>query len=185
VPGRTLLIEDVYGTALAEAARTADLTILGPAHAEGESLLNPPPADEVLVQAGGPVLVLPPGPASLPPGRAVIGWNGSRQAARALKDALPLLAAAREVVVLTLGEDMSGSIEAAARMLGRHEVRAHVESRPEQGPTGRQLLAVAAELGADLLVVGAYSHSRLREAVFGGTTQEILAEAKLPVLFGY
>jgi nucleotide-binding universal stress UspA family protein len=185
VPGRTLLIEDVYGTALAEAARTADLTILGPAHAEGESLLNPPPADEVLVQAGGPVLVLPPGPASLPPGRAVIGWNGSRQAARALKDALPLLVAAREVVVLTLGEDMGGSIEAAARMLGRHEVRAHVESRPEQGPTGRQLLAVAGELGADLLVVGAYSHSRLREAVFGGTTQEILAEAKLPVLFGY
>lgn len=185
VPGRTLLIEDVYGTALVEAARTVDLTILGPARAEGEGAVSPPPVDEVLIHAGGPVLVLPPGPARLPPMRALVGWNGSRQAARAMKDALPLLVEAEEVIVLTLGEDVSRSLEAAAAMLGRHGARVRTELRPEQGATGAQLLDLADELGADLLVMGAYSHSRLREAVFGGATHEILGTARLPVLFGY
>ena len=185
IPGLMLLLEDLYGTALAEAARTVDLTILGPARAEGESLVSLPPADEVLIHAGGPVIILPPGPANLPPSRVVLGWNGSRQAARALKDALPLLAVAQEAVVLTLGEDEPASLEAAAAMLGRHGVKARVERRPEQGATGRQLLSVAGELGADLLVMGAYSHSRLREAIFGGATHDVLDEARLPVLFGY
>ena len=70
-------------------------------------------------------------------------------------------------------------------MLGRHGVKARIESRPEHGSDRPPAPGIAGELGADLLVVGAYSHSRLREAVFGGTTQEILAEAQLPVLFGY
>ena len=67
-------------------------------------------------------------------------------------------------------------------MLGRHGVKARGEVRPEEGGTADRLLAVAGEVGADLLVMGAYSHSRLREAVFGGATRDVLGHARLPVL---
>ena len=184
VPARELFLEDLYGAALSHAARTADLTVLGPAQATG--LAAPAePVDEVLVQAGGPVLVLPPEECHLPAARALVAWNGSRQAARAMKDALPLLGLAEDVVVLTLGDGAEGSLEAAAAMLVRHGVKARAERRPESGPAGEQIQAVAAELGAGLVVMGAYSHSRLREAVFGGATREALGVARLPVLFSF
>lgn len=188
LPVRELLAEDLAGTALSDAARTADLTLLGPAWVGGVAVPMPQPVDEVLIQAGGPVIVLPEKGSVLPAARAVVAWNGSRQAARAMKDALPLLRLAEGgVVVLALGDGTGDdSLEAAVGMLARHGVKARAERRPEQGGTGRALLAAAGELGAGLLVMGAYSHSRLRQAVLGGATREILhAAADLPVLFSY
>jgi nucleotide-binding universal stress UspA family protein len=185
VPARVLLVEDVYGTAVSDAARTADLTIVGPAHAEGLAPAPSQTVDSVLVEAGGPVLFLPAkSKVRLPPARALVAWDGGRQAARAVKDALPMLTLAEDVLVLTLGEDEGGSLEAVTAMLGRHGVKARAEVRPEEGGTGDRLLAVAGEVGADLLVMGAYSHSRLREAVFGGATRDVLERARLPVLLG-
>lgn len=187
---RVLLVEDLFGVAFSDAARTADLAILGPAADDGDAATPPPPqpVEDVLVQAGGPVLVLPrdAGAARLPAARALVAWNGSRQAARALKDAAPLLALAEETVVLTLGEAASeASLGAAADLLRRHGIAARPQRRAEEGSAGGQILAAAAELGAGLVVMGAYSHSRLREAVFGGATSEVLAEARVPVLFAH
>jgi nucleotide-binding universal stress UspA family protein len=184
---RLLAVEDLYGKAVSDAAHTVDLTILGPAHTEGLAPAAAQPVDDVLIHAGGPVLVLPRGPARLPPMRVVIAWNAGRQAARALKDALPLLQQATETTVLELdeeGTDGRSTLDPVLAMLIRHGVKARGERRaPGSASIGAQLLETAGELGADLLVMGAYSHSRLREAVFGGATREVLDHATLPVLF--
>jgi nucleotide-binding universal stress UspA family protein len=187
LPQRLLALEDVFGSAITDAARTVDLTILGPAHTVG---LTPAPAqsvDDVLVHAGGPVMVLPRARARLPSPRVMVAWNASRQAARAVKDALPLLKAAQETVVVEITEaepeDRAG-LDAILAMLVRHGVTVRGEQRAAgSAATSARLLEAASELGADLLVMGAYSHSRLREAVFGGTTREVLDTARLPVLF--
>jgi hypothetical protein len=185
LPARELFVEDDDGGALFRIARTADLTILGPAWQEGRESPGAQPVDDVLIQAGGPVLVHPGGgapAAPLPAAKALVAWDGSRQAARAAKDALPLLASAEEVVVLALGAGVAGTEEAVA-MLGRHGVPARAERRPDERQAGGQLLDAAARLGAGLLVMGAYGHSRLRELVLGGATREVLRRADLPVLF--
>jgi nucleotide-binding universal stress UspA family protein len=129
--------------------------------------------------------MLPPG-ASGPFGTAIVaGWNGSREAARAVHEALPFLTAAERVVLCAVGEEAARHLEAAATALRRHRVPVH----PEQvdgpdGNAGETLLARAAAHGADLLVMGAYGHGRLRELMFGGATRHVLREATLPVLFG-
>jgi nucleotide-binding universal stress UspA family protein len=185
LPTRELFLEDDDGAALSRVARAADLTILGPAWREGLGAQAAQPVDDVLVQAGGPVLVHPSGgtAAALPAAKALVAWDGSRQAARAAKDALPLLVLAEEVVVLALGGGDAGGPETAVAMLGRHGVHARAERRPTEDAAGEQLLAASASLGAGLLVMGAYGHSRLRELVLGGATREVLRRADLPVLF--
>jgi nucleotide-binding universal stress UspA family protein len=119
---------------------------------------------------------------------ALVAWNASREATRAAHDALPFLHAAERVVLCAIGDPATADpgLEDAAAMLDRHGVAVQVEQVP--GPdsgtgVGEALLARAAEHGADLLVMGAYGHSRLREFVLGGTTRRVLREATLPVLF--
>jgi hypothetical protein len=141
VPARVLLVEDVYGTAVSDAARTADLTVVGTGPAKALEPARSQSVDSVLVEAGGPVLFLPAkSKVRLPPARALVAWDGGRQAARAVKDALPMLTLAEDVLVLTLGGDEGGSLEAVTAMLGRHGVKARAEVRPEEGGTGDRLL---------------------------------------------
>ncbi|GBD44301.1 hypothetical protein HRbin40_01786 [bacterium HR40] len=164
-------------------ARTVDLTLAPRTEATGLEAFEPALAEHLVMGAGGPVLVLPPQLPTSDIGRQVlVAWNGSRQSCRALHDALPFLALADRVEVLAIGEEAGASLEDALVMLRRHGVDPQGVRLPESGPIGRQLLAEAEARGADLLVMGAYGHSRLRELVLGGATRHILAHAPLPLL---
>ncbi|HYU11246.1 MAG TPA: universal stress protein, partial [Stellaceae bacterium] len=115
-----------------------------------------------------------------------------REAARAVNDAMPLLAAAEAVTVLTIdpeqGPDGHGEIPGAdiALHLARHGVKAQVERTISAGiGVGNMLLSWAADLEADLLVMGAYGHSRVRELLLGGATRTVLTSMTLPVLMAH
>lgn len=183
-----LPVRDVYeegepGEIIAEAARAVDLTVAAQSGG-GLDPLTRHPIDQVILSAGGPVLMLPrTGLGERVGRRPVVAWNGSRESARALKDALPFLVTAETVVLVSAGEDAALGLEAAAAMLRRHAAQVTTQQIEAGHAAGATLLNAAREAGGDLLVMGAYGHSRLREIVLGGATREVLRDAEMPVLF--
>ncbi len=175
-------------------ARYADLTIL-PAMPRGgeERMFVHDYFHDVLRQSGRPVLVVPDGAtATLPPRRAVIAWKPTREASRAIAGAMPLLKKAEAVDVLVIdpvvAESAHGGEPGAdiAAHLARHGLKVEVVTRPSMNfSVAYALLDYARHAGADLLVAGGYGHSRLREALLGGTTRELLETTHLPVLFAH
>jgi nucleotide-binding universal stress UspA family protein len=162
-------------------ARTRDLCIVplaGPYDGQMEVV------EAVLFTAGRPVLVFRAGQSSLPstaPGTVVLAWDGSRCAARALADALPILKLARQVRVLTILRE-----KPAPRPLTAHDVAAVIDEVDAGGrPIGAVLDAYLAEHRADLMVMGGYGHTRLREVVLGGATEHMLHRAKTPVFLSH
>jgi nucleotide-binding universal stress UspA family protein len=137
-----------------------------------------------VLKTGRPALIVPyirSHPASLE--TVLLAWDGSAQAARALGDALPLLAQAGRVVIVGVDADPSEPDGAALEQhLARHGINASFKRTSSAGDIGNTLLSYAADLGADLMVMGAYGHSRLREDIFGGTTNTILESMTIPVL---
>jgi nucleotide-binding universal stress UspA family protein len=175
-------------------ARYADLTVLPGMPRDGaETMYVHDHFHDILRKSGRPLLVVPDGStARLPPKRAVVAWKPTREASRAIADAMPLLAQAEQVDVLVIdpvvGEAAHGGEPGAdiAAHLARHGLRVEVETRPSMNfSVAYALLYHARQVGADLLVCGGYGHSRLREAVLGGTTRELLQTAHLPVLFSH
>jgi nucleotide-binding universal stress UspA family protein len=167
-------------------ARYADLTIVGQADPGAH---DPVPADlpeRIVLGAGRPVLVVPYAGTFQGVGdRVLIGWNATRQAARAVHDAMPILEAASKVTVLTINAD-KGPVEELARHLARHGVQADISAlRSDDVEVAALILSRAADLSADLIVMGAYGHSRLRELVLGGATREILQSMTVPVLMAH
>lgn len=184
---------DRLGDALARQARHADLAIVGQPDPERSGVDDALLVEAAFMGSGRPALVIPYiGPRAVPPERVLAAWDGSREAARALNDALPLLARAKEVALLiidpeTLG-DRVGQVPGAdiAAHLARHGIAVTVKTAPSGGlDPGDVLLSVAADEATDLLVMGGYGHSRLRELVLGGTTAHILKHMTLPVLFSH
>ncbi len=138
-----------------------------------------------LFSTGRPVLVCP--PADTVPRvlgeRIAIAWNGSTEAARAVALSLPLIQAANEIIVLDGGADDHGaSGDELLRYLEIRGVEARREPISGDDNPGRAILAAAAAAGADLLVMGAYSHSREHESVFGGATQHVVDRTTMPVI---
>jgi nucleotide-binding universal stress UspA family protein len=175
-------------------ARYVDLTILGqldPDGGESESLRPHP--EHVTLASGRPILIVPyAGQFETVGRRVLIGWNATREATRAVNDAMPLLIEADVVTVLTIdaheGPDGHGELPGAdiSLHLARHGVKATVERTVSAGiPAGDVLLSRAADLGADLLVIGAYGHSRVRELLLGGATRSILQSMTVPVLMSH
>lgn len=180
--------------AVALHARYADLSVLGqPEPGTPTAGITELVLEAALFNSGRPVLMLPyAGRPDAAMGSVLIGWNASKEATRAVNDALPLLRAAREVRVLAInprgGVGGQGDLPAAdiALHLARHGVTATAQHivTTEIGESD-VLLNTAADGGADLLVMGAYGHSRLREIVFGGVTRGILARMTVPVLLSH
>ena len=175
-------------------ARYVDLTILGQLNPDrGDLDLIRPRPEQVAFASGRPVLVVPyAGDFEVVGRRVLIGWNASREATRAVNDAMPLLMAADAVTVLTIdareGADRHGELPGAdiSLHLARHGVTAEIERTVSAGiGPGEVLLSRAADLGADLLVIGAYGHSRVRELLLGGATRSILQSMTLPVLMSH
>lgn len=169
----------------ARAAATVDLVITGQEVGDMLDAVVPNVTEHLVTEAGGPVLMLPPGGLDGPLGRRVmIGWNGTKEAKRALVDALPFLKAADQVWLATVGDAEAVRLDRARRMLGRHDVEAKELVLADNGQeAGAQLLEQAQANDADLLVMGAYSRSRLREMILGGATRHVLHNASMPVLF--
>jgi nucleotide-binding universal stress UspA family protein len=179
--------EDAGFDRLNEIVRIFDLVIIEQENAEegpqGRSLT----IESVVFGSGRPVLIVPyiqARPASLK--NVLVAWDGSAPAARALGDALPLLARADRVELLSVGgkalKGCDGQGVAVTRHLARHGIDATFKHTTSAGDIGNTLLSHAADTGADLLVMGAYGHSRLREAVFGGTTRTLFESMTIPVL---
>jgi nucleotide-binding universal stress UspA family protein len=179
---------------LALHARYADLVVVGtPSPHTTLSLEAPDLAAEVVLAAGRPVLVVPAAGAAQPLGRRIaVAWNASREAARAVTDALPLIEGADHVVVLIVRPKTGAHAHGpepgvdVAHYLARHgtDVEVVVVDGP-QADVGDVLLRETARLQADLLVMGAYGHSRLRELVLGGATRTALERRTLPLLMSH
>ena len=141
-----------------------------------------------LFESGRPVLISPPdSPRSLAT-NILIAWNRSTEQARATAFAMPLLRLAQRITILTVeGSTVAGpSGEQMARSLRMNGIAAEpMTLTAGKRNAGELILAKAAELGCDLIVKGAYTQSRLRQMIFGGTTRDILAHAKLPVLMAH
>lgn len=168
-----------------EEARTVDLSVAPRIGATGFEAFEPDIAEHLVMGAGGPVLVVPADFAGTDIGRrVVVAWNGSRQACRAVHDALPFLGFADRVEALAVGEEAAAGLDDLVAMLHRHGVECEGMRLEGDGPAGPRLLHEAETRGADLLVMGAYGHSRLRELVLGGATRHLLAEARCPLLLG-
>lgn len=151
---------------------------------------SPAPAtlEAALMETGRPLLIVP--PTGLPASLAVrigIGWNGSAEAAAAVAAALPFLGTADSVAVLTTGEGAAGTkADDLARYLGWHGIAASVHAfDPGPQSTGKALLANAEKLDTDLLVLGGYGHSRMRETILGGVTRDVLATSGIPLLMAH
>ena len=173
------------GSLVALHARAADLVIVGQSDAEGLEAMLRDVAEHAVMAAGVPVLSLPRKNVPTAFGRGlVVGWNGSREAARAIGDALPFLMAAQKVVLLAVGDEAGTTVEAAAARLRRHGIEPQVERLAEpEGEIGELLVTVVRTKGCDGLVVGAYGHTRLRELVLGGATRSLIRACPYPVLF--
>lgn len=137
-----------------------------------------------LMQTGRPVMMCPDHvPRGPLPGHLAIAWNGSTEAARAIGLGADLVSRADRVTVLTAGATpRAATAEALIEYLAVRGVRAAFRQLKEGGEPGAALLAGAEEVGADLLLMGAYSHSRGRESLFGGVSQHVVDHAELPVV---
>jgi nucleotide-binding universal stress UspA family protein len=189
-------IDRVLYTELADAlstnARYADLAIIGQADPEDPAgpLYLP---EEATLGSGRPSLVIPYiGPAPTLGQRVTVAWSATREGARAVNDALPILARAQAVDVVTVnpseapfghGEEPGADI---ALHLARHGVKVEVQRiDTRELDVANAILSYVADRGSDLLVMGAYGHSRLRELVLGGVTRTILREMTVPVLMAH
>jgi len=178
-------LDDVVGR-----TRTADLAIVGlgdPDRVEDNPQGFRP--EELILAAGRPVLGIP--IANVPErlGRsALVAWDGSRAASRAMNDALPLLATAERVTVLSIGaEDRALAMaEAAAAHLSRHGLPADASRTADDDlGIGDLILAHADHINADLVVAGAYGHSRMSHAILGGVSRTLLRQMMVPVLMSH
>ena len=172
-------------------ARYADLLVIGQTD-ESEDSRVPADFPERLVLAGGrPVLILPSvGSFATIGKRILVAWNPSREATRAVTDAIPLLQRADNVHVMAVNPKAGehGSVPGAdiGLYLARHGVRVDVKTdHGAEIDVGNELLSRAADLDADLIVMGGYGHSRLKEWVLGGATRTILESMTAPVLMSH
>jgi nucleotide-binding universal stress UspA family protein len=187
------LADDEAEGCLAMRARYCDLVILGQYDPDGSipSVYADLP-EYVTLNGGCPVLVIPyVGTYPLKPEHVLIAWDGGQEAAKAVRSALPFLQAAKSVEVAVFnaqhrpnnhGEEPGADI---ALYLARHHVKANVRQEQTEIPVGEALLSLAADLNADLLVMGCYGHSRLREILLGGVSRTILDSITLPVLMSH
>jgi nucleotide-binding universal stress UspA family protein len=173
---------------LARRLRTADIAVLGQ-HEPGIDHVGDVFAEAALFHSGLPVIVVPRNhTARFAANRVLIAWDDSRQAARAVASAMPLLEKADEVAVLSVREDPKGFDlrgSELVRHLARHGIQAELAVRSESANVAALILREAEAGRAALVVMGAYGHSRLREFVFGGTTRQMLKDASVPVLMAH
>jgi nucleotide-binding universal stress UspA family protein len=174
---------------VAREARAADVIIIGNAPGRRDPFRTVDPAT-LLLKAGRPVLVVPQNVSSLALRHVAIAWKDAREARRAVSDALPLLQQAENVMIVEVvesGRDQTlGGVKDVAKYLARHGVRTIAERvRPAEVSAADSLLRFVEDENIDVLVAGAYGHSRLGEWAFGGVTREFLGNTPVCCLFSH
>lgn len=169
--------------------RYSDLIVIGQPDPDVQSGLATELADDVVLLAGRPILVIPYTQRETNIGtRIMVAWNGSREAARAVADAMPLLKRATSVDVIAADPDGIGDEPGAdiGQFLARHGVTVEVShTLTDDISIGDELLNRTADRNIDMLVMGAYGHSRLRETILGGATRHILRHMTVPTLLSH
>jgi nucleotide-binding universal stress UspA family protein len=170
----------------------ADLLVTTQPHPDQHHLANSAVPKDILVTAGVPMLVLPTGWTGVDPigEQVVIAWNFSREATRAVHDAMPILKAAKKVFVFVFASnysDQNADVQAIKNHLERHGVTVALEGWRGRGETDftSALFAGLDRENADLIVCGAYGHSPLFEDMFGGATQKLINNISIPVLMSH
>jgi nucleotide-binding universal stress UspA family protein len=176
-------------TAVGTSARLYDLTIVLQADPDRDTFDNIMP-EEILFQSGGPVLFIPythRGP--FEPRHVGIAWDGSRLAARAVRDAAPFLSRAQAITIISVNEAQApanANAAALAANLSRHGLTAKIErSSADHAEIQPTILSIAADTGLDLIVMGGYGHSRLQERILGGVTRSMLQSMTVPTLMSH
>jgi nucleotide-binding universal stress UspA family protein len=173
--------------------RSADLIVASQTDPEWLGTAHLDVADRLAVESGRPVLILPRTGTQHELGQNVlVAWNGQREAARAVFDGLPILQQAKSVRIILINPQSDGEAEqdlAAQDIRGsleRHGVKCEpVQTVGPRGSVGETLLTCAKEYGCDLLVMGCYGHSRLREFMLGGASRHVLSHMTIPVLMSH
>lgn len=184
--------DDALG-AVALHARYADLVVIGQKNEEWPSGVGKEFEERLLLAAGRPVLIVPYAFERRGLGeRIIVAWNASREAARAASDALPLLRRAKQVQVVAFNPSRWGAVHGEmpgadiGLMLTRHGVRVTVSQYEARDiDVGNLLLSRAFDFSADMIVMGAWGHSRLQELVVGGVTRTLLQSMTVPVLMSH
>ena len=180
-----------YETAaeISAAARLCDLSIVLQPEQTRDTFDNTIPL-EILFQSGGPVLVMPhthKGP--FEPRRIGIAWDGSRLAARAVRDAAPFLARAQAITIICINESKTPEIPSPTELaahLARHGLKAEVERiSADRADVQPLILSMAADASMELLVMGAYGHSRLQERLLGGVSRGMFQSMTVPTLMSH
>lgn len=182
------IIDGFVDKEVTKRARCADLTVLGQTSDDLPAATPPDLPEMVALSSGRPVLVVPYVPVRRPIGKNVIVcWNASRESARAAADALPFLMAADKITVLSFRPDEEDSgAQAAVKWLGNHGVRASaIEETAGDVDVGDLVLSRASDLDADLIVMGVYGHTRVREMMLGGVSRTLLRSMTVPVLMAH
>jgi nucleotide-binding universal stress UspA family protein len=176
-------------TYVAEQARAADLIITGAAR-DGVYLdpLTELDPGELIMEAGRPVLIVPPEANQLAARHVVVAWKDTREARRAILDSLPLLQMATDVTVVEIAErteitTATRSGEDVAEWLNRHGVCAGANALTAHDEPFNALEALLLQNAADLIVAGAYGHNRVQEWIFGGVTRDLLMKSRCCCLF--
>jgi nucleotide-binding universal stress UspA family protein len=175
------------GNEVSHLARYFDAAVLQQSESEGTDTVRI--IEAVLLGSGRPVFIVPRAFVPQHLKSVMVGWDGGQPAARAVGDALPLLMMSDRVEVVTVGDVSRAkhmSSENMVRHLARHGIRAELTNHPRDGrDIAHTLLSHATGTGADLVVMGGYGHSRLREIMLGGTTRSILGTTTVPVLMSH
>lgn len=182
-------IEGSTDATLMELARCFDITLMGeyqPVMGEEQIALHP---DLVALQSGRPVLIVPRDYQTAELNEhAVLAWDGTRAASRALSDAMLILETKTMVSILTVGDEFAGKGRSGAdieKQLSRHGISTDWVHRPRKGNIGATIVDFCRERGAGLLVMGAYEHSKFSEDLIGGVTNEVLQHSAIPVLMSH
>lgn len=171
----------------------ADLIIASQTNEEGNNGVEADFCERIVMESGRPVLLMPKSGKFAHVGdNVIVGWNATREAARAVFDAMPLLEQSEATRLIWIDPqntwEKAGNLPGSemAATLARHGINSTAEAMPtDRIGQGNALLNRASDLGADLIVMGAYGHSRMREFVFGGTTRTLLSDMTVPVLMSH
>ena len=185
--GAWTVMEAASPRAIIRYAGYADIVIIGKViPSPGEETTDLPA--EIALACGRPVLVVPDDPFPSVGDRIMVAWNARRESIRAVNDALPLLQRAKFVALFEIGERGSGpeALEGIGQHLARHGVKAerYVMTASDKD-VGGAILSRADNFDCDLVVMGAYGHTRLREIIFGGATHTVLAAMRMPILLSH
>lgn len=183
----------LLASAMLKHAAYADLIVTGQVNDNTSNTIEPDFVERLLLESGRPVLVIPNmGKFKSVGTNVIVGWNATREAMRAAFDAIPVMKNAKRVELLWANArdepEVAGDLPGAelAAVLARHDIKVFARSISATGlAPADALLNEAADNGADLIVIGAYGHSRLREFVFGGVTRSLLQNMTAPVLMSH